>query len=103
MDLIGREDSSAARTEDAKFETGQGFIVDPAAVAEAEETPGKQQRSRGEERRGNLPIGTKATPKDPRFRETWKLVRRRGQKRRDAGQLANRATGPARGERFGAT
>lgn len=33
QDLIGREDSSAAQAEDAKFETSRGFIIDPAVVA----------------------------------------------------------------------
>jgi hypothetical protein len=33
QDLIGREDSSAAQAEDAKFEYSRGFIIDPAVAA----------------------------------------------------------------------
>jgi hypothetical protein len=32
-DLNGREDSSAAQAEDAKFEDRRGFIIDPAVNA----------------------------------------------------------------------
>jgi len=35
LDLVGREDSSAAQVEDARFETRQGFIIEPAVDAEA--------------------------------------------------------------------
>jgi hypothetical protein len=45
LDLMAHEDSSAVQTEDAKFGTTQGFIIDPTVVAETEETPGKHQRS----------------------------------------------------------
>ena len=44
-DLIGREDSSAAQAEDAKFECSQGFIIDPAAKAK---TGATQQGIRGQ-------------------------------------------------------
>jgi len=64
---MAHEDSSAVQTEDAKFGTTQGFIIDPTVVAEAEETPGKQQRSSGKERRGNSLIRSEATPKDLKF------------------------------------
>jgi len=37
-DLTGREDSSAAQAEDAKFEDWQGFIIDPAVDAGLGET-----------------------------------------------------------------
>jgi hypothetical protein len=40
QDLIGREDSSAAQAEDAKFKTRQGFIIDPAAIAGSRGNPG---------------------------------------------------------------
>jgi hypothetical protein len=33
LDLIGREDSSAAQAEDAKFEDSRGFIIDPTVDA----------------------------------------------------------------------
>jgi len=61
QDLIGREDSSAAQAEDAKFETGQGFIIDPAAVAGPRGNPGDAKA---------------ATPREARFGVTRRFAPR---------------------------
>jgi hypothetical protein len=81
--LAGREDSSAAQAEDAKFEYSRGFIIDPTVDAEsgqleeAEAVPPKGRNAGATWR-----IGQSATSRDPRFRATWKLVNRRSRKRR---------------------
>ena len=50
QDLIGREDSSAAQAEDAKFEDSQGFIIDPTADGD----PGQPGEASAESRKTGM-------------------------------------------------
>jgi len=57
QDLVGREDSSAAQAEDAKFETSRGFIIDPVVDAGVGATRRRKDDTAGELKiRGNPEI-----------------------------------------------
>ncbi|MGA8727234.1 MAG: hypothetical protein WB608_00680, partial [Terracidiphilus sp.] len=63
--LVGREDSSAAQAEDAKFEDSRGFIIDPTANAESgrPEEAEAEPKGRDSGQLENRPVGNVERPK----------------------------------------
>jgi len=65
QDSLGREDSSAAQAEDAKFEDRRGFIIDPVVDAGTGETRRRKDDIAGEMKiRGNSKIHSPAPLRD---------------------------------------
>jgi hypothetical protein len=87
QDSLGREDSSAAQAEDAKFEDRRGFIIDPVVDAGVGATRRRKDDTAGELKiRGNSKIHSPAPLRDAGLEAIREIIHRRRQRNEDSGR-----------------